>query len=140
PCYREKAKGLPVLHFVIAREAGQRFGKRLGAQRVATHHLEHEGVHVPVSDRADVRNSADSRDEIVDRSTRAIDLTLRPSNQRQINHCGDADVLAEMKTEIAVALGIVKGERFFEVVARFFEVPSEPFCYSVDAMSHARFR
>ena len=76
----------------------------------------------------------------VDKLSRAFDLAERPKRDRQIDHGGNADILAEAKGKIAVPFGIENRKGLFEVRAPLDEISGNPLRHAIDPMCDARFR
>ena len=125
---------------MLMRDAGQRFGQRRGAVDIPGDDLEHRAVHEPECRGGEVSQNRYSPGCRVDKLSRAIDLAERPKHDRQIDHGGNADILAEAKGEIAVSFGIENRQGLFEVRAPLDEISGKPLRHAIDPMCDARFR
>ena len=76
----------------------------------------------------------------VNEGNRAIDLAERPRGDRQIDHCGDAGVQAEAKSQIVVAAGFEQGERALQVIPSLAILAGEPASDPGGAMGDAGLR
>src|SRR5271165_4195684 len=102
--------------------------------------LAHRAVHEPECRGGEVSQNRYSPSCRVDKLSRAFDLAERPKRDRQIDHGGNADILAEAKGEFAVPFGIESREGPFEVRASLDEISCDPLRHAIDPMRDARFR
>ena len=83
-------------------------------------------MHSPLCACADMGEARDPRLGVADERNGAPDVAQRPQCERELEHCCDAGVLAEAKSQIVVAAGLEEGQRVFQVLSRFAKLSGEP--------------
>ena len=134
PPLQEGAESDPQSDAMLMRDARHRAGERGRAIDPPGDDLEHGAVHQAVGRGREMAQSCDSRRRRVGKLAGAVDFAERPERDRQIDGCGNADVLAEAEGEIAIPLWIENRRRLFEMRARLHVVPGEPLGHAIGAM------
>jgi hypothetical protein len=93
---------------------------------VATHQFEHGRVHFPVRVRADMSEVRHPCLHVYDERNRACNVAQRPQSNREIKHCGDAEVRSKAKGQIIVPPRLEQSQRLFELIPRLTILAGEP--------------
>ena len=85
----------PLRQIVFTRESSEFNGVRCGTREVPAHQFEHCREHCPKCARADIGETRDPRLSTANVRNRAFDVAQRPQYKPEVEHCRDADVVAE---------------------------------------------
>jgi hypothetical protein len=63
---------------------------------------------------------------VYDERNRACNVAQRPQSNREIKHCGDAEVRSKAKGQIIVPPRLEQSQRLFELIPRLTILAGEP--------------